>query len=273
MTAPALPKPAGPEEDGEEASMTFWEHLEELRKRLVYMIVAFAVGGGVAWTVRERILVWLSDPFIRAWNDTKLGGTPELHFPAPQSLFIAYVKLSFIGGLVFSLPIILYQLWAFVAPGLYSREKRYAIPFVVSSCGLFAGGSWFGWKFAFPVAFGYLLSFSGPIGTAMTVHPSVMIDEYIGFVAHMLVGFGAVFELPVLVFFLSIAGVVTHHTLIRYFRLFVVIAFVIAAVLTPPDPLSQLLLAIPLVGLYGISIGVAYLFGRKPQPEGGDESE
>jgi sec-independent protein translocase protein TatC len=273
VTAPALPQPAGPTEpEGEEegGAMTFWEHLEELRKRLIYMIIAFAVGGGVAWTVREQILVWLSEPFIRAWNGTNLGGKPELHFPAPQALFLAYVKLAFIGGLVFSLPIILYQVWAFISPGLYSKEKRYAIPFVVSSCGLFAGGAWFGWKFAFPVAFQYLLSFSGNIGTAMTVHPSVMIDEYIGFVSQMLIGFGSVFELPVLVFFLSVAGMINHLTLIRFFRVFVVIAFVIAAVLTPPDPLSQLLLAIPLCGLYGISIGVAYVFGKKPEPEDGD---
>jgi len=247
--------------------MTFWEHLEELRKRLIYMIIAFVIGGGVAWTVREKILVWLSDPFIRAWNKTDLGGKPELHFPAPQALFLAYVKLAFIGGLVFSLPIMLYQVWAFVSPGLYSKEKRYAIPFVVSSCGLFAAGAWFGWRFAFPVAFEYLLSFSGNIGTAMTVHPSVMIDEYIGFVSQMLIGFGSVFELPVLVFFLSIAGIINHLTLIRFFRVFIVLAFVIAAVLTPPDPLSQLLLAAPLCGLYGVSIGVAYVFGKKPEPE------
>jgi len=244
-------------------AMTFWEHLEELRKRIIYMVVAFAGGGAAAWHVREKILVWLTAPFVTAWATSKVGGPASLHFPAPQALFVAYVKLAVLGGFVFSLPILLYQLWAFVSPGLYSREKRFAIPFVVSSCSLFGLGAWFGWRFAFPAAFQYLLSFSGPVGSAITIQPSVMIDEYIAFVSQMLLAFGAVFELPVLVFFLSVAGIITHHTLIRFARVFIVIAFVIAAVITPPDPLSQLILAVPLCLLYFFSIGIAWIFGRK----------
>jgi sec-independent protein translocase protein TatC len=247
----------------EDRMMTFWEHLEELRKRIVYMAIAFALGGAAAWNLREKILVWLTAPFVTAWATSKVGGQASLHFPAPQALFVAYVKLAVLGGFVLSLPILLYQLWAFVSPGLYSREKRFAIPFVVSSCGLFALGAWFGWKFAFPAAFQYLLSFSGPVGSAITIEPSVMIDEYISFVSQMLLAFGAVFELPVLVFFLSVAGIITHHTLIRFARVFIVVAFVIAAVITPPDPLSQLILAVPLCLLYFFSIGIAWVFGRK----------
>ncbi len=247
-------------------TMSFWEHLEELRRRLIYMLFSFVIGAGTAWYQRERLLVWLTTPFVRAWHGTTIGGTAALHFPAPQSLFLAYMKLALIGGLVLSLPIILYQVWAFVSPGLYSREKRFAIPFVVSSCGLFGLGAWFGWRFAFPVAFQYLLSFSGKIGNDIVVEPAVMVDEYIEFVSRMLVAFGAVFELPVLVFFLSVAGLVTYRHMIRFARLFIVIAFVIAAILTPPDPLSQLILAIPLCVLYGVSIGVAYVFGRRDEP-------
>lgn len=247
----------------EDRMMTFWEHLEELRKRIIYMAIAFAGGGAAAWHFRERILVWLTAPFVTAWNASKVGGQASLHFPAPHALFVAYVKLALLGGFVLSLPILLYQLWAFISPGLYSREKRFALPFVVSSCGLFAGGAWFGWKFAFPAAFQYLLSFSGPVGTAITVQPSVMIDEYIAFVSQMLLAFGAVFELPVLVFFLSVANVITYRTLIRFARVFIVVAFVISAVITPPDPLSQLILAVPLCLLYFFSIGVAWLFGRR----------
>jgi len=255
------------EEDEEEGAMTFWEHLEELRKRLVYMLLSFAVGAAAAWYLREPILGWLTRPFVDAWTGNSLGGSAGLHFPAPQSLFIAYVKLAGTAGVVFSLPLLLYQLWAFVSPGLYSREKRYAIPFVISSCALFGLGSWFGWRFAFPAAFQYLLGFSGKIGSGIVIEPTVMIDEYISFVSQMLLAFGAVFELPVLVFFLSIAGIVTHHTLIRYWRIFVVLSFAAAAVLTPPDPLSQLLLAVPLCLLYFVSIGVAYVFGRRaPAP-------
>jgi sec-independent protein translocase protein TatC len=254
------------EPDGDEA-MSFWEHLEELRRRLIYMLISFVMGAVAAWTLRERLLNWLTAPFASAWTQAALAGAPALHFPAPQSLFVAYMKLSLIGGLIFSLPILLYQLWAFVSPGLYSKEKRYAVPFVVSSCGLFALGAWFGWRFAFPAAFRYLLSFSGRIGPNIVVEPAVMVDEYIEFVSRLLLAFGTVFELPVLVFFLSIAGIINHTHLIKFFRVFVVIAFIIAAVITPPDPLSQLILAIPLCGLYGISIGVAYLFGRREPPE------
>jgi sec-independent protein translocase protein TatC len=187
-----------------------------------------------------------------------------LHFPAPHSLFVAYLKLALLGGLILALPLILFQVWAFVSPGLYSKEKRYALPFVVSSCALFAGGAYFGWRFAFPIAFQWLLDFSGPVGTTgMSVQPTVMINDYVEFISSMLLVFGGIFELPVVVFFLSIAGIVTHTHLIKFFRYFIVIAFIIAAVVTPPDPMSQLLLAIPLCVLYGISIGIAWLFGRK----------
>jgi sec-independent protein translocase protein TatC len=251
-------------EDPEEHAMTFWEHLEELRSRIIRMGLAFAVGGVIAWIFRENLLDWLTQPFVEAWKVGKLGGSASLHFPAPASLFIEYVKLALLGGFVMALPIILYQLWAFVAPGLYSREKKLAIPFVVSSCALFALGGYFGWRFAFPIAFEYLLSFSGSIGGGIDVKPTVMVSDYLEFVSKMLLAFGAVFELPVLVFFLSIAGIINHTHMIRFARYFIIIAFGIAAVVTPPDVASQFLLAVPLCALYGISIGIAWIFGKKP---------
>jgi sec-independent protein translocase protein TatC len=247
-----------------EATMTFWEHLEELRSRLIKMILAFLVGAVVAWIYREKLLVWLTQPFVRAWNEGDFGKA-ALHFPAPASLFIAYIKLALLGGFVLALPIMLYQLWAFIAPGLYSREKRFAIPFVASSCGLFAGGGYFGWKVAFPVAFQYLLGFGGPIaGTTLEVKPTVMIGDYIEFVMRMLMAFGVVFELPVLVFFLSAAKIINYKHMIRFSRYFVVIAFVVGAIITPPDPMSQFLLAVPLCLLYVVSIGIAYIVGDRP---------
>lgn len=249
--------------DPEEHTMTFWEHLEELRTRLIRAVLAFLVGGVVAWIYREKLLLLLVTPFMRAWNENNLGGSASLHFPAPASLFLAYVKLALLGGFVLAFPIILYQVWAFVAPGLYSREKRLAIPFVIVSCALFLLGGYYGWRLAFPIAFQYLLSFSGPVGTdAFQVTPTVMIGDYIEFVTYMLLGFGAGFELPVLIFFLSLAGVVTHQHLIRFFRYFIVVAFLAGAVLTPPDILSQVILAIPLCFLYGLSIGIAWVIDR-----------
>lgn len=252
---------SGSKEPGD-GTMTLWEHLEELRTRIIRMALSFLVGAIVAWIYRETLLKWLTKPYVQAWAQGHQAGTAALHFPSPAALFISYVRLAALGGLVFSLPLILYQLWAFIAPGLYSREKKFALPFVFSSCFLFAGGGWFGWRFAFPLAFQYLLSFAGNVGD-LEVRPTVMVSEYIDFVSHMLLAFGFASELPVLVFFLTIAGLVTHKTLIKFFRYFVVVAFVISAILTPPDPLSQLMLALPLCVLYAISIGVAFIFSRK----------
>jgi sec-independent protein translocase protein TatC len=252
--------------DPEEHSMTLWEHLEELRSRIIRMGMSFVVGALIAWHFKEVLFGWLTIPFAEAWVLVGQKGPPVISFPSPAAAFLAYVRISAIAGLIFALPLILYQLWAFIAPGLYSREKRFAIPFVVSSCALFATGSWFGWRFAFPLAFKYLLGFSGSVG-ATTLAPNLMISDYIEFVSHMLLAFGFASELPILVFFLAIAGIVTHKTLIGFFRYFIVVAFVISAVLTPPDPISQLMLAVPLCFLYAISIGVAYVFGRKKSEE------
>lgn len=243
--------------------MTFWEHLAELRSRILRMLLAFAIGTAVAWFFRETLLHWLTTPFIQAWNEQKLTGQAALHFPAPASLFVAYLKLALLGGVVLSLPVMLYQLWSFIAPGLYSGEKRLALPFVFSSCLLFATGGYFGWRVAFPIAFQYLLGFSGPVGKeGFEVKPTVMIGDYIEFVTRMLMAFGAVFELPVLIFFLSLAGLITHRHLIQFARYFVVIAFLLAAIITPPDVTSQFLLAVPLVVLYVVSIGIAWLVDR-----------
>jgi sec-independent protein translocase protein TatC len=265
----------GPPEDPDKHQMTIWEHLDELRSRLVKMLIAFIIGAGLSWWQRELLLDILTDPFVRGWQHGPHTGKPELVFLSPAALFLAYVRLSALSGVVLALPIMLWQIWSFVAPGLYSREKRLALPFVVSSCGLFAGGGYFGWKVAFPIAFQFFLGMAGPVGKTLEVKPTVTVSDYLDFVTNMLLAFGLMAELPVLVFFLSIAGLVTHKHLIKFFRYFIVIAFVIAAVVTPPDPLSQLLLACPLILLYIVSIGVAYVFSRRPKSEEakGDEKQ
>jgi sec-independent protein translocase protein TatC len=250
-------------DDPEAHTMTFWEHLEELRTRIIRALLASLVGVGVCWYHREALLVWLTRPFIAAWNTGHLAGKAALHFPAPASLFVAYLKIAVVGGVLLALPVTLYQLWAFVAPGLYSREKKLALPFVFFSCLLFAAGGYFGWRVAFPIAFQYFLGFSGNLAEGFEVTPTVMVGDYIEFVSRMLIAFGAVFELPVLIFFLSIAGVVTHRHLIRFFRYFIVVAFVVAAVITPPDVTSQFLLAIPLSALYALSIGIAWVVDKR----------
>lgn len=243
--------------------MTFWEHLQELRVRLLRMVLGFFLGAAVAWYFKEQLLLVLTRPYIEGWPDA--ATRPSLHFSDPAGLFVSYVKIAILGGLILSLPLQLYQIWAFVAPGLYAKEKWIAGPFVVISTGLFCAGAYFGWRFVFPVAFQYLLSFSQiPLDSELTMQPTVMIESYLAFIMQALLAFGVVFEIPVVVFFLSLAGVIDHTHLIKFFRYFIVIAFIIAAIITPPDPLSQILLAAPLVLLYGLSIGIAWLVAKRP---------
>jgi sec-independent protein translocase protein TatC len=250
----------------DDPGMTFWEHLDELRSRMFKMAVAAVLGGSAAWIFRERVLSWLLAPFETAWR-THFKQDPQISFPDPAGMFLAYLKLSMIAGVIVALPIIFYQLWAFIAPGLYTREKKFAIPFVTASTLLFCSGVYFGMTLAFPIAFAYLLGFAGPIGgTSVVIQPVIMVGEYVTFISRMLVAFGTVFELPVVVFFLSVAGLVDHTHLIKFFRYFIVIAFVLGALITPPDLLSQFLLALPLCVLYGLSIGIAFIFGRKKAP-------
>jgi sec-independent protein translocase protein TatC len=238
---------------------------------MIKMAVAAIAGAVGAWFFKERILSWLVSPFTDAWEHLGFQERPELHFPNPAGLFVSYVKIAIIGGIVLVLPVIFYQLWAFVAPGLYAREKRFALPFVFASTLLFVGGAYFGMVLAFPAGFQYLLGFAKDLPN-LGIKPTIMVDEYVSFISRSLLAFGAVFELPVVVFFLAVAGVVNHTHLIKFFRYFVVVAFVIAAVITPPDVLSQFLLAIPLILLYCLSIGIAWLFNRqKAKREAADE--
>ncbi|WP_437767385.1 twin-arginine translocase subunit TatC [Sorangium sp. So ce281] len=253
------------EDPGEDKPMSFWEHLDELRKRLVRSILVFFAACIVGWEVREELLHFLTVPFVQAWREQSLAGNPSLHFGAPAAAFVAYFKLSMIGGAAMASPFIFYQLWSFVAPGLYAKEKRYVIPFVLFSTILFVGGGWFGWRAAFPISFGYFLSLAGTVGgDGVTITPTVMMGDYLDFVAQLLLGFGIIFEIPLIVLFLSIAGIVNYIQLILFGRWFVFGAFILAAVLTPPDITSQLVMAVPMCLLYVLSIGLAYVFGKPP---------
>ncbi len=245
--------------------MTIWEHLAELRKRLVVCLVVVLVFTTIAWEFREGILAFLVRPFADAWRAEGVAGSPTLHFPTPAAAFVAYFQISLLAGLLASAPILFYEVWAFIAPGLYAREKKYVIPFVGCSSLLFVGGGYFGWRLAFPIAFRYFLSLSGTLKSVdVVVSPTVMMGDYIGFVMQLLLGFGVIFELPLFILFLSLAGIVNYLWLIRYFRHFVLVAFIVAAVLTPPDVTSQLLMALPMIVLYAGSIGLAWAFGKPP---------
>jgi len=259
----------------EDGSMTLWEHLEELRGRIVRMAVAFLFGAGICWYFKEHIMAWVTKPYQEAWIRGGHKTAASLHFGSPPALFIAYIRLAALSGFVFALPIILYQIWAFIAPGLYSREKKFAIPFVVSSVGLFLLGGYFGWAVAFPAAFDFLINFKEDLPNGgLKIEATVMVGDYIEFITRMFVAFGATAELPILSVFLTVAGLITHRHLIKFFRYFIVVAFIISAVLTPPDPMSQILMAVPLIALYGVSILVSWAITvsreRNKPPEDGD---
>jgi sec-independent protein translocase protein TatC len=249
-----------PEDD---KPMSFWDHLEELRVRLVRATLALLVGCAVAWNFKEKILAVIAQPFNDAWPKDKFPNGVQLHFASPGDIFLSYFNLSLIGGAALAAPIIFYQLWSFVAPGLYAREKRYVLPFVFASSALFVGGGYFGYLSAFPVTFGYFLSLAGDVEGVVTVVPTVMMEDYITFVMKMLLGFGLIFEIPILFTALARIGVVNHKMLIKYVRHYIFAAFVVAAVLTPPDWASQLIMAIPACLLYVVSIGLVYVFERR----------
>jgi sec-independent protein translocase protein TatC len=251
-----------------EKKMTIWEHLDELRSRLIRAIIAYVVGVCVAWAYREPMLAWLWRPFAESWRAAGIAGDPALNFAAPSDIFKAYFKLSMTGGLLIAAPIIFYQLWAYIAPGLYKKEKKIVIPFVFFSTVLFVGGGLFGWRIAFPITFKYFLELAGTDpSNILVIRPVVMMPEYLDFVSQMLLAFGIIFELPLFILFLSIAGLVNYLQLLRFGRWFILIAFIVGAILSPPDTTSQIAMSVPLCLLYFVSIGLAYLFGKRPSKE------
>ena len=235
--------------------MSFLEHLEELRVRLIHSIVALAVGFGLCWGFREQIFHFLTEPLRRAYPDIKFITT------GPSEALILYMKMAFFVGIFVAAPYILYQVWAFIAPGLYPHEKVYAVPFIVAGSFFFIGGACFGHFFLFPITFRFLGEFAG---SDMTYLPKV--DEYYTFYSWFLLGLGLVFQLPVVIFVLSRIGLVTPGFLLRNFKYAVLASFVISAIITPtPDIVTQSLLALPMIGLYLLGVAVAWLFGRPRQ--------
>lgn len=264
-----LPAPAGvaadvPEDDVE---MGFFDHLRELRMRLVRALWGVIPGFALGWIFREWLLSILVAPFQTAWKAGGREGEPHLIFLNPIDPIVAYLKIAFIAGLLLAAPWIFWQLWAFVSPGLYRREKRLALPFVAVSTLFFLGGTTFGYFIVFPLAFRYFLEFAVTLPGGVTIEPQIAITEILGFEMRMLLAFGVVFELPVVVTFMSAAGIVTWRQLLGFSRWWILIAAVLSSVLTPPDPGSMMLMLIPLVLLWFVSILFAFVVGRRrPQP-------
>jgi sec-independent protein translocase protein TatC len=244
---------AAPEDDL--PRMTFLEHLEELRKRLVVSCLAVAVGFLLCWWRAKELFQILQKPVLSALPPgTKLAYT-QLTEP-----FMLYINLALIAGIFVASPVLLWQVWLFVAPGLYKHEKRWAAPFVVISVLFFVGGGFFGYAVGFPMVTKFLVS----TGTDFT--PVLKIDDYLDLVAKVLLGMGLVFETPILIFFLARIGVVTEKWLLQKFRYAVLVIFVIAAIITPtPDIPTQCAFALPMCALYLLGVFMAWAFKPKSQ--------
>jgi len=235
-----------------DAKLPLTEHLAELRTRIFRILIAWVIGAVAAWSFSEEIFGLLLDPAVAA-----LGGEGHgLQAIAPTEIFFTYLKCAVLAGFVFALPVIFWQIWRFVAPGLYPVEKHAVVPFVLVSTLLFCAGAIFGYTMVFPLMFNFFTQFDSDF-----VRSAWTMREVFALTTRLFLAFGIAFELPVLVFFLSLAGIVDAPTLFRGTPYAIMGVFVIAAVLTPPDWVSQIFLAIPMVALYLLGVGVAYVFG------------
>jgi len=239
-------------------------HLAELRTRIIRILIAVVLGAALCWNYREETFALLLRPALVALAPD--GG--KLQALAPGEMFFTYIKCALLVGFVVSLPVVFWQVWSFVAPGLYPREKRLALPFVLVSTLLFLGGATFGYLVVFPIMFTFFSSFQNQY-----VEAAWTMREVFSFTVQMFLAFGVAFELPVVVFFLAIVGIVSARQLLGWFKYAVLGAFVLSAVLTPtPDAVTQTLLAGPLILLYLLGVAAAWIFARKRAPEPESES-
>jgi len=239
----------------EQSRMPLMEHLKELRIRLIRVMIALAIGCGIAYAFADQLFALLTWPIREvSHGHVLLIGT------GVGEAFFTKIKVALVAGLFIASPAVLYEIWKFVAPGLYHSERRMAAPFVVSATIFFLLGGYFCWAVVFKVGYAFFLSQYASIG----VTPTIRISEYLMFSAKLLLAFALTFEMPIFAFFLTRIGLIDHRQMIHYFRYAILGIFVVSAALTPPDMVSQFLLAIPLLALYGLSIGVSYLFAPSP---------
>lgn len=240
-------------EDPDLPRMSFLEHLEELRRRLLVSLIALVGGFLVCWSFAPEIFALLEAPIIAL-----MAPGEKLAFTRLTAPFFLYMKVAFFAGIFLAAPVILWQVWRFIAPGLYRKERRYAAPFIIFSSLFFIAGGYFGYRVVFPMAAEFFLEMGEQFQQVITV------DDYFSFASRLILGMGLVFETPILIFFLSRLGIVTPQFLLQKFKYAVLIIFVIAAVITPtPDMVTQSALAVPMILLYLLGIGISLLFGKK----------
>ena len=241
------------DEQPELPTMSFLDHLEELRKRLVISFAAIGVGFLLCWNYAEWIFMQMQKPLVQF-----LPAGETLAYTRLTSPFFLYMKVGFFAGLFIAAPIVLLQLWLFIAPGLYKNERRYAAPFIIFGTLFFIAGGYFGYRMILPATCKFFVETGREFQSVITV------DDYFGFASVIILAAGLVFETPIIVFFLARIGIVTPAFLLQKFKYAVLMAFVISAVVTPtPDVVTQTFLALPMIGLYLLGIGIAYIFGKK----------
>jgi sec-independent protein translocase protein TatC len=233
-------------------AMSFLEHLEELRRRIIYALIAVAIAFFACWGYAPRIYDIMQRPIMEALKHNGLA--EKLVYLNPTEPFNLYLKVAFLTGVFVASPFVLYQVWLFISPGLYRHEKRYILPFMFSTVGLFLAGGLFGYKVVYPAALNFLIDYGKQF------QPMITIGEYTDLFLTIIIGMGVIFELPILVFFLSLMGIVTAGFMWRNFRYSILIIFIVAAIVTPTtDILNMCLFAAPMVLLYAVSIGIAWV--------------
>jgi len=248
--------------DMTDSTLPLMAHLEELRKRLTIAAIAWFVAFLGCYSFAEVLFQYISQPVKKA-----LPEGSSLIFLTATEPFFTYMKLGALAAFLVASPIIFWQFWAFVSPGLYRKEKRLVVPFVLVSCLCFGAGTYFGFFLVFPRIFTFLISF----GLGGDLAPMLSMGSYLSFSTKLLFAFGLVFELPIIIFFLARIGLVNYQWLAQRRKYALVIGFVVGAILTPPDVFSQVALALPFVILYEIGIWVARFFGKPPEVEEPDE--
>jgi sec-independent protein translocase protein TatC len=238
----------------DDKKIPFTGHLEELRRRLIVCFVAVGIGFVLSYGFKEKLFQILTRPLIGVMETGD-----KLIFTGLPEAFFTYLKVAFLSGIILATPIIFYEFWMFVAPGLYDKEKRLMLPIVFLSTLFFLGGSFFGYFIVFPFGFKFFLGFASEI-----IRPLPSMREYLSFASKLLLAFGVVFELPLIITFLAKLGIVSVSFLKKNRKYAVLLFFVGAAILTPPDVVTQIMMALPLMLLYEISIVGARIFGKKP---------
>ncbi len=238
----------------------FLTHLEELRNRLIVCAIAIGIGFVISYVFSKQLFSFLILPLTEV-----LPADSHLIFTNLPEMFIAYIKVALIAGIILAMPVVFYELWMFLAPALYRREKGYLIPFVLFSSILFLVGSLFGYFVVFPYGFKFFIGFATEEIQAL---PSV--KQYFSFTIRLLLAFGVVFELPVVVFFMTKIGLITPDSMKRFRKFAILSSFILSAILTPPDVATQIMMALPIIILYEVSILISKGIYRKKK-EGSEE--